>query len=74
MQLLRTDFTCESSIGLVEDVLAADLDLGLQMFTYEEEEEAGWGDDDFCLGIEGSFVQALNYVGDRFDRAIPLKC
>lgn len=47
-QLLRADLACESSIGLVEYVLAADFDFRLEVFAYEEEEETGWGDDDFC--------------------------
>lgn len=46
-QLLRADLARESSIGLVEHVLATDFDFRLEMLANEEEEETGWGDDDF---------------------------
>jgi len=47
--LLGGDFAREGTIGLVEDVLAADFDGGVEVFADEAEEEAGWGDDDFCF-------------------------
>lgn len=47
-QLLSTDLASKCSIRLVKDVLAADFDLGLQVFAHEEEEEGGWRNDYFC--------------------------
>lgn len=70
-QLLRTDFPREGSIALVKHVLAADFDLTLEVFADEEEEEAGWRNDDFCAGVERSGVEVVHYICNRLDRAIP---
>lgn len=70
-QLLRTDFSREGSIAFVKHVLAADFDFILEVFANEEQEEAGWGDDDFCFGVERSGVEVVHYICNRLDRAIP---
>ena len=70
-QLLRADLSGESAIGFVKHVLAADFDLVFEVFADEEQEEAGWSDDDFCLGIEGSGVEVVHYICNRLDGAVP---
>lgn len=49
-ELLRANLARESAIGLVEDVLRADFDLGFQVFADDEQVQAWWGDDDLCHG------------------------
>ena len=70
-QLLRANLSSESAIGFVKHVLAADFDLVFEVFADEEQEEAGWSDDDFCLGIEGSGVEMVHYICDGLDGAVP---
>ena len=70
-QLLRANLSGESAIGFVKHVLATDLDLVFEVFADEEQEEAGWSDDDFCLGIEGGGVEMVHYICDRLDGAVP---
>ena len=55
-ELLGADLTRKSPIGLVKDILRADLDLRIEMLTHEKEEEAGRCNDDFGTGIQGGFV------------------
>ena len=70
-QLLCADFSCEGTIGLIEHVLAAYFDFRLQVLADEEEEEPGGGDHYFCFWVEGSFVEVVDDVCDRFDSAVP---
>lgn len=72
-QLLRANLSRKSAIGFVKDVLAAHFDFILEVFANEEQEEAGWGDDDFCFGVERSGVEVVYDVCNRLDRAIPEK-
>lgn len=46
-ELLCADFASESAIGLVEDVLRAYFNFGLQVFADEEEKEAGGSNNHF---------------------------
>ena len=64
LQLLRADLSRKSPIGLVEHILTADFNLFLEMFPYEQEEEARRGNDDFGFGIEGSRIEIVHYVCD----------
>lgn len=64
LQLLRTNFSRKSPVGLVEHILTADFNFFLEMFPYEQEEEARRGNDDFCFGIEGSRIEIVHYVCD----------
>ena len=70
-QLLCADFSGKSSIRLVENVLAADFDFILEVFADEEEEEAGWGDDNFCFRVERSGIEVVHYICDGLNCAIP---
>ena len=70
-QLLRANLSGESAIGFVKDVLAADFNLIFEVFADEEQEEAGWSDNDFCLGIEGGGVEMVHYICNRLDGAVP---
>jgi hypothetical protein len=45
-ELVDGDFTSESAVGLIEDVLGSDLKRALQVFTGKEEVECWWCDDD----------------------------
>ena len=63
-QLLCTDLSRKGPIGLVEDILTADFNFFLEMFPYEQEEEARRGNDDFCFGIERSRIEIVHYVCD----------
>lgn len=58
-QLLRADLARKRSIRLVEHVLAADLNLSFEMLAHEQEEEAGRGDDDFCVFGRGEVSKGL---------------
>ena len=64
LQLLRADLSRKGSIGLVEDILTANFNFFLEMFPYEQEEEARRGNDDFCFGIERSRIEIVHYVCD----------
>lgn len=44
-------FTGEGTVGLVEDVLRGDFDVGGEVLAGEEEVEGRWGDDDFGVGV-----------------------
>ena len=70
-QLFGTDLASESAIGFVENVLRADLDFGLQVFSDEEKEKPRWGDNDFGSWIQRRLVEIMDDVCDALDGAIP---
>ena len=61
----------ESTVGLVEDVLRTNRDVGFQVFPDKQEEESPGGDHDFDIGVQGGVIQVVDYVGSALDGAIP---
>ena len=70
-QLFGTDLASKSAIGSVKNVLGADLDFGLQVFSDEEKEKARWGYNDFGSWIQRRMVEVMNDVCYALDGAIP---
>ena len=48
LELLYTDFTGESTVGLVENILSGYFKTGAEVFACEEEIKGWRGDDNFC--------------------------
>ena len=71
LELLDTDLTSEGTIGLVENVLGSDADLGVGKATGEGEVQGGRGDDDLGVGVEISGVEVLHDVGDGLSNTVP---
>ena len=72
LQLLDTDLTGESTVGLVEDVLGSNTDLGVGQAAGEGEVQSGRRDDNLGGGIELSVVEVLDDVGDALDNTVPM--
>ena len=72
-QLLRANLSRKSPVGFVKNVLAADFDFVLEVFADEEQEEAGWGNNYFSVGVERSVVEVMHYICNGLDCAIPGK-
>lgn len=70
-QLFGTDLASKSAIGFVENILRADLDFGLQVFSDEEKEKPWWGYNDFGSWIQRRLVEVMDDVCDALDGAIP---
>ena len=70
-QLLRANLPRKSSIRLIKHVLTADLDLRLQVLPHQQQKQSRGGDHDFGFGVEGGFIQVLDYGGDGGDGAVP---
>jgi hypothetical protein len=71
LQLLDTDLTGESTVGLVEDVLGSNADLLVGELAGEGEVEGGRSDDNLSGGVELGFVEVLDDVGDALDNTVP---
>lgn len=71
-ELLNTDFTRESTVGPVEDILSRDTDLPVCDFTGEEEVEGRRGDDDLGGGVERGGVEVLDDGGSALSIAVPI--
>lgn len=59
LELLNANFTGESTVGLVEDILGSNANLGVGSLAGEEEVESGGGDDDLDGGVELGLVEVL---------------
>jgi hypothetical protein len=71
LELGDRDLAGEGAVGLVEDVLGGDLDLGAEVLAGKEEVERGGSDDDLDVGIDGGLVQVVDNLLDGRDRPVP---
>ena len=72
LQLLDADLTGESTVGLVEDVLGGDANLGVGELAGQSKVEGGRGDDDLSGVIELGGVEVLHDVGDALNNTVPV--
>lgn len=73
LELLNANFTGESTVGLVEDILGSNANLGVGSLAGEEEVESGGGDDDLDGGVELGLVEVLNDGGDGVSDTVHLE-
>ncbi|KAF3384421.1 hypothetical protein F1880_002457 [Penicillium rolfsii] len=72
LQLLDADLAGESTVGLVEDVLSSNADLGVGQAAGESEVEGG-GRDDYLGGrVELGGIEVLHDVGDAVSNTVPV--
>lgn len=72
LQLLDADLAGESTVGLVEDVLGSNTDLGVGQAAGEGEIEGGGRDDDLGVGVELGGVEIVHDVGDALSNTVPV--
>lgn len=72
LQLLNADLAGESTVGLVEDVLGSNADLGVGQAAGESEVEGGRRDDDLGGRVELGGVEVLHDVGDAVSNTVPI--
>lgn len=72
LELLNADFTSESTVGLVEDVLGGNANLGVGSLAGKEEVEGRGGDDDFDGGVELGLIEVLDDGGDGVSDTVPI--
>ena len=73
LQLLNTDLTGESTVGLVEDVLSSDTNLLIGDLTGKGQVESGRGDDNLGGGVELSRVEVVDDGGDTVSTTVPVQ-
>lgn len=71
-ELLNADLTGESTVGLVEDVLGSNADLGVGQAAGEGEVEGGRGDDDLGIRVELGGIEVLHDAGDALLHTVPV--
>lgn len=71
LKLLDTDFTGESTVGLVKDVLGSDADVLVGDLAGELQVGSGRGDDDLGVGIELGRVEVVDDGGDAVGNTVP---
>jgi hypothetical protein len=71
-ELLNTDLSGESTIGLVVDVLGSNTDLGVGKLAGQSEVDGGGGDDDLGAVVELGGIEVLHNVGDALSNTVPL--
>jgi hypothetical protein len=72
LELLNADFTGESTVGLVEDVLGGNANLGVGSLAGKEEVEGRGGDDDLDGGVELGLIEVLDDGGDGVSDTVPI--
>lgn len=71
-ELLNADFTSESTVGLVEDVLSSNTNLLVGDLAGELQVESGRGDDDLGVGVELGRVEVFDDGGDAVGNTVPV--
>lgn len=74
LELLDADFTGESAVGLVEDVLGSDADVVVGDLAGERQVGSGRGDDDLGVGVELGRVEVVDDGGDAVGNTVPIVC
>lgn len=72
LELLNADFAGESTVGLVEDVLGGNANLGVGSLAGKEEVEGRGGDDDLDGRVELGLIEVLNDGGDGVSDTVPI--
>jgi hypothetical protein len=72
LQLLNADLAGESTVGLVEDVLGSNADLGVGQAAGESEVEGGGRDDDLGGRVELGGVEVVHDAGDALSNTVPV--
>ena len=72
-ELLNTNFTSESTVGLVEDVLSSNTDLLIGDLAGKGQVESGRGDDNLGGGVELSRVEVVDDGGDTVSTTVPVQ-
>ena len=72
LELVHGDFTSESTVGLVEDVLGSHADLLVGDLASEKQVEGGRGDDDLGRLVELGVVEVLDDAGNAFRSTVPV--
>lgn len=70
-ELLNADLTGESTIGLVEDVLGRDGELGVGELAHKKEVEGWRGNDDLSVGVDLGGVEVGDDGGEGLGNAVP---
>lgn len=63
LELGDGDLAGEGAVGLVEDVLGGDLDLGTEVLTGEEQVDCGRGDDNLCAAMVSMHILLQDLEG-----------
>ena len=71
-ELLDTDFTGESTIGLVEDVLGGHADLVASSLAGREQVEGGGRDDDLGGGVQAGSIEVVDDGGNAVRSTVPV--
>ena len=72
-ELLNTNFTSESTVGLVEDVLSGNTNLLIGDLAGKGQVESGRGDDNLGGGVELSRVEVVDDGGDTVSTTVPVQ-
>ena len=72
-ELLNTNFTSESTVGLVEDVLSSNTDLLIGDLAGKGQVESGRGDDNLGGGVELSRVEVVDDGFDTVSTTVPVQ-
>jgi hypothetical protein len=71
LQLIHANLTGKRTIGLIEDVLRGDTDLGVCEAAGEKEVDGWRGDDDLSVWIEFGGVEVGDDVGGGLGGSVP---
>ena len=72
-ELLNTNFTSESTVGLVEDVLSGNTNLLIGDLAGKGQVESGRGDDNLGGGVELSRVEVVDDGFDTVSTTVPVQ-
>ena len=72
LQLLNADLASEGTIGLVENVLGSNADLGVGQAAGEGEVERRGRDDDLSVRVEVGRVEVVHDAGDALSNTVPV--
>lgn len=72
LELLDGDLTGESTVGLVEDILGGNANLGVGELAGQGEVQSRGRDDDLGGGVELGVVEVLNDAGDALLHTVPM--
>lgn len=71
-ELLNTDLTGESTVGLVVNVLGSDTNLGVGQLAGQSEVDGGRRDDDLGAVVKLGGIEVLHDFGDALSNTVPL--
>lgn len=71
LELLNADLTGEGTVGLVEDILGGDANLGVGEAAGEGEVQGWRGDNDLSGGVELGGIEVVDDTGDALGNTVP---